>query len=116
MVLGGGMDAGWRRMSAKLPLLSDDAASSSSEDRSTTAGCKDVMCVRRTYANSQQKGVASCINLRNFFCKTWGEGFPSTSNLVFSAEKVVREGRSSSRVSRWNLAENLSSNTFVVGH
>jgi len=61
MVLVGGMDTGWKprggRRGEKSSLLSDDAASSSSEDMSTTAGCKDVMCVRRAYANSQHRGV-----------------------------------------------------------
>jgi len=70
MVLVGDVDTGWRlgggRMSEKSSLLSDDAASSSSEDVSTTAGCRDVMCVRRAYANSQHEEVASCIHL--FFC------------------------------------------------
>jgi len=45
-------------MIEKSSLLSDDAASSSSEDMSTAAGCKDVMCVWRAYANSQHRGVA----------------------------------------------------------
>jgi len=39
-------------MSEKSSWLSDDAASSSLEDMSTT-GCRDVMCVRRAHANSQ---------------------------------------------------------------
>jgi len=51
-----------------------------------------------------------------FLCKTWAGGFPSTNSVVSSAEKVVKEGRSSSRVSRCNLTANLSSTTFVVGH
>jgi len=42
MVVAGGMDTGWKpgagRMSEKSLWLSDDAASSSSEDMSTTAG------------------------------------------------------------------------------
>ena len=104
MVVVGGMDTGRKPggggMSEELSWLSDDAASSSLEDMSTTAGCRDVMCVRRAYAYSPQKGVASCIHLRNFFCKTWAGGFPSTNCVVSSAEKVVKEGRSSSRVSR----------------
>ena len=49
-------------MIEKSSLLSDDSASSSSEDMSTTAGCKDVMCVRRVYEHSQHGGVASCIH------------------------------------------------------
>ena len=57
MVLVGGMDTGWKpvgvRMSEKSSSLSDDAASSSLEDMSTTAGCRDVMCAWRAYANSQ---------------------------------------------------------------
>jgi len=118
MVLVGGMDTGWKpgggRMSEKSSLLSDDTASSSSEDMSTTVGCKEVMCVRTAYANSQH--VASCIHLRRSLCRIWGGGFPRTSRVVSSAEKEVREGRSSSRVSRWNLTVNLPSTTFVDGH
>jgi len=60
MVVVGGMDTGRKpgggRMSEKSSWLSDDAASSSSEDMSTTTGCRDVMCVRRAYANSQRRG------------------------------------------------------------
>jgi len=103
MVVVGGMDTGRKpgggRMSEKSSWLSDDAASSSSEDMSTTAGWRDVMCVRRAYAYSSQRGVDSCIHLRNSFCRTWAGGFPST-NCVSSAEKEVKEGRSSSHVSR----------------
>jgi len=62
---------GWT--SEKSLLLSDDAASSSSEDMSTTAGCKDVMCVRKAYANSQHRGFASRIHLRRSLCRI-GEG------------------------------------------
>jgi len=72
--------------------------------------------VRRAYANSQHRGVASCIHLRRSFCRICGGGFPRTSRVVSSAEKEVREERSSNRVSRWNLAVNLSSTTCVVGH
>jgi len=120
MVVVSGMDTGWKpgggRMSEKSSWLSDDAASSSSEDMSTTTGCRDVTCVRRAYANSQHRVVASCIHLRRSLCRIWGGGFPRTSRVVSSADKEVREGRSSSRVSRWNLTVNLPSTTFVVGH
>jgi len=44
------------KVSEKSSWLSDDAASSSLEDMSTTAGCRDVMCVRRAYTNSQHRG------------------------------------------------------------
>jgi len=54
--------------------LSDDAASSSSEDMSTTAGWRDVMCVRRAYAYSPQRGVDSFIHLRNSFYRIWAGG------------------------------------------
>jgi len=113
-----GSQARGGRMSEKSSWLSHDAASSSSEDMSTTAGWRDVMCVRKAYAYSPQRGVASCIHLRSSFCRTWAGGFPSTNRVVSqaSAEKVVKEGRSSSRVSRWNSTVNLSSTTFVVGH
>jgi len=126
MMLVGGIDTGdtgWKpgrgRMSEKSSLLSDDAASSSSEDTSTTAGCRDVMCVRGAFANSQHsRGVASCIHHSRSFCRIWGGGFPGpeTNRVGSSAEKEVREGRSSSRVSRWNFETNLSNTSFVVGH
>ena len=79
-------------MSEKSSLLSDDAASSLSEDVSTTAGCKEVMCVRRAYANSQHRGVVSCTHLRRSLCRIWGGGFPRTSRVVSSAEKEASEG------------------------
>ena len=60
---------------------------------STTAGCRDVQCVRRAYAKLLKRGVASCIYLRNFFYKTWEGDFPSTSRVVLCAEKVVRGER-----------------------
>jgi len=82
----------------KSSWLSDDAASSSSEDMSTTAGWRDVMCVRRAYAYSLLRGVG--IHLCNSFCRTWAGEFPSTNRVVSSAEKEVKEGRSSSHVSR----------------
>jgi len=104
MVVVSGMDTGRKpggeRISEKSSWLSDDAASSSSEDMSTTTGCRDVMCRWRAYANSQHRGVASCINLRRSLCRIWGGGFPRTSRVVSSAEKEVREGRTSSGVSR----------------
>jgi len=103
-------------MSEKSSLLSEDAASSSSKNMSTTAGCRHLMCVRRAYAYSLQRGLASCIHLRNSFCKIWSGGFPSTNRVVSTSEKVVKEGRSSGRVSCWNLTVNLSSTTFVVRH
>jgi len=53
MVLVGGMGTGWKlgggRMSEISSLLSEDAASSSSKDMSTTAGYRDVMCLRRAF-------------------------------------------------------------------
>jgi len=79
MVVVGGMDTVWKpgggRMSEKSSLLSDDAASSS-ENMSTTAGCKEVMCVRRAYTNSQHRGFASCTHLRRSLCRIWGGEFP----------------------------------------
>ena len=96
----------------KLRMHPHNAHTCVSEDMSTTAGCKEVMCVRRAYANSHHRGVASCTHLRRSLCRIWGGRF----RVVFSAEKEVREGRSSSRVSRWNLRVNLPSTTFDVGH
>ena len=56
MVLVGSMDTGWKpgggKMSEKSSLLSDDAASLSSEDMSTTDGCKEVVCGGHTRTHS----------------------------------------------------------------
>jgi len=82
-------------MSEKSSLLSDDAASSSPEDMSTTASCRHVMCAQMAYANSRHRGVAFCFYLRGSFCRICGGGFPRTNRVVSSAEKEVREGRSS---------------------
>ena len=73
----GGVNAGWKpggsRISEKLSLLSDDSAASSSEDMSTTAGSKEVTCMRRAYANSLQIGVASMIQpFRTLVVSSWG--------------------------------------------
>jgi len=110
MVVVGGMDTGRKpgggRMSEKSSWLCDVAASSSLEDMSTTAGCRDVRCVRRAYANSQHRGFASCIHLRRSLSRIWGGGFPRTSPVVSSSELELWEGGSSSRVSRWNLTVN----------
>ena len=66
MVALGGVNAGWNpggsRISEKSSLLSsDDSAASSSEDMSTTAGRREVTCMRRAYANSLQIGVVVCV-------------------------------------------------------
>jgi len=66
MVALGGVNAGWNpggsRIGEKSSWLSDDSAASSSEDMSTTAGRREVTCMRRAYANSLQSGVASVIH------------------------------------------------------
>jgi hypothetical protein len=97
------MAAGWkpggRSIEEKSSLLSDDAAASSSEDKSTTAGCREVTCMRRAYANSLQIGVASVIHPFRPLFNTWGVGFPSTIRVISSGLKDAKEGRSNSRVS-----------------
>jgi len=81
MVPFGGVDTGWKpggsRIGEKLSLLSDDSAASSSEDMSTTAGCKEVTCMRRAYANSLQIGVASMIHAFRPFAALAVEGCPT---------------------------------------
>jgi len=51
MVPFGGIDAGWKpggsKIGEKSSLLLEDSAASSSEDMSTTAGCREVTCMRR---------------------------------------------------------------------
>ena len=115
----GGMAAGWkprrRSIEEKSSLLSDDAAASSSEDKSTTAGCREVTCMRRAYANSLQIGVASVIHPCRPSCNTWGGGFPSTIRVISSGLKDAKGGRSSSRVSLRYSALYCSSIPFVAG-
>ena len=61
-----GMAAAWkpgeRNVDEKSSFSSDDTAASSFEDNSTTAGCREVTCMRRAYANSLQIGLASVIH------------------------------------------------------
>jgi hypothetical protein len=76
---GGGTDAGWKpgesKIGEKSSLLSDDScAASSSEDDSAVTGCRDVMCMRRAYANSPQMGLASVIHPFKFLLSTGGGG------------------------------------------
>jgi len=77
MLPGGGTDAGWKpggsKIGEKSPLLSNDSAASSSEDKCTATGCLDVTCMRRAYANSSQIGVASVI-YPSSFCRALVEG------------------------------------------
>jgi len=91
MVVVGGIDTGRKPGGGMMSEKSSDTASSSSADMSTTAGCRDVMGVRRAYAYRSQRGEASWIHLRNSFCRTvtWAGGVLSTNRVVCSAEKVV---------------------------
>jgi len=115
-----GTDASWKpggsKIGEKSSLLSDDSTASSSEDISTTAGWREATCMRRAYANSLQIGVASVINLFKPFCSTWGGELPSTIRVISSDVKDAKGGRSSSRVSPWNLAGNCCNTHFVAGH
>jgi len=74
----GGMAAGWkpgeRSIEEKSSLLSVNAAASSVEDKSITAGCSEVTCMRRAYANSLQIGAASVIHPFRPFFKHMGGG------------------------------------------
>jgi len=69
-----GTGAGWKpgesKIGEKSSLLSDDSVTSSSEDMSTTAGWREVTCMRRACANSLQIGVASVLDPFNPFCST----------------------------------------------
>jgi len=49
------------------------------------------------------------------FCSICGEGLPSTIRVISSGVKDAKGGRSSSRVSPWNLAVNCCSTPFVTG-
>jgi len=86
MLPGGGTDAGWKpvgsKIGEKLSLLSDNSAASSSEDKSTVTGCRDVTCMRSAYANSPQMGVASVIHQFKFGLSTGGGGLLSTSRVI----------------------------------
>jgi len=99
MLPSGGMAAGGRNIEEKSSLLSDDAAASSSEDKSTTAGCREVTCMRRADAHSLQIGVASVLHPFRPFFNTWGGVLPSTIRVISSGLKDAKGGRSSSRVS-----------------
>jgi len=120
MVLVGDMDTGWKpgggRMSGKSSFLSDDAASSSPEDMSTTASCRHVMCAQMAYANSKHRGVAFCFYLRRSFCRIWGGRFPRTNRMVSSAEKKGREGRSSTSCEPFEFNIKPVKYYFVAGH
>ena len=86
MLPGGGTNAGWKpggsKIGEKLSLLSDDIAASSSEDKSTVTGYRDVICIRSAYVNSPQMGVASVIHPFRFLLSTGGGGLPSTSRVI----------------------------------
>jgi len=86
MLPGGGTDAGWKpggsKIGEKSLLLSDDSTASSSEDKSTVTGCRDVTCMRSAYANSQQMGVASVIHPFRLLLSTGGGGLPSASRVI----------------------------------
>ena len=86
MVVVGGIDTGRKSGGGMMSEKSSDTASSSSADMSTTAGCRDVMGVRRAYAYRSQRGEASWIHLRNSFCRTvtWAGGVLSTNRVVCS--------------------------------
>jgi len=74
------MAVGWkpggrsREEKSSFKLLSDDAAASSSENKSTSVGCREVTCMWRAYVNSLQIGVASVIHPFRPFFNTWGWG------------------------------------------
>ena len=115
----GGMAAGWkpggRSIQEKSSFLSDNATASSSEDKFATAGCREVTCMRRAYANSLQIGIVSVIHPFRPFFNTWGGGFPNTIRVISSGLKDAKGRRSSSRVSPWNLGLNCSRTPFVTG-
>jgi len=122
----GGMDAGWklarRNVDENQSLPSDNVAASSSENKSTTAGCREVTCMRRAYAISLQIRVASVFHPFKPFFNTWVRGVPlpsggvrCTIRVISSGLKVAKGARSSSRVSPWNFAVNCSNTPFVAG-
>jgi len=86
MLPGGGTDAGWKpggsKIREKSSLLSDDSAASSSEDTSAVTGCRDVTCMRRAYASSEQMGVASVIYSFRFLLSSGGGGLTTTSRVI----------------------------------
>jgi len=103
-----------QRQAARQVAVSSEVASS--QDKSTTAGSRDAMCVRRAFKTQYIEMWLLVSTSVIPFCKNLGRGLLRTNRVVSSAEKVVGEGRSSSHVSCWNLMVNLSSDTFVVGH
>jgi len=119
LVAFGGINAGWKpggsKIGEKSSLLSDNSAASSSQDMSTAAGCREVTCMRRAYANSLQIVVASMIHPLRPFCSTCRGGLPNTIRVFLSVVKDAKGGRSSSRVRPWNLAVNGCNTPFVAG-
>jgi len=73
-----------------------------------------VTCIRRACANSPQMGVASVIHPLSLV-RTGGVGLPSTSCVISSGVKDAKGGRSSKRVSPWNLAANCARTKLVAG-
>ena len=76
--------------------------------------------MRWAYANSLRIGVASVIHPFEPLFNTLGGGFSlgrgnSTIRVISSDLKDAKGGRSSSRVSPWNLAVHCSSTPFVAG-
>jgi len=119
MVPSGGVDVGWKpdgsRIGEKSLLLSEDSTALSSEDMSTTTGCTEVTCMWRAHSNSLQIGVASMIHPLRPICSTCGGGLPNTIRVFSSGVKDAKGGRSSSRLSPWNLAVNCCNTPFVAG-
>jgi len=71
--------------------------------------------MRRAYTNALQIGVASVIHPFKPFCNTCGGGLPNTILVISCGVKNAKGGRSSSRVSPWNLAVNCCNTPFVAG-
>ena len=74
-----------------------------------------MTCIRRACANSPQMGVASVIYPLRSLVRTGRGGLPSTSRDISSGVKDAKGGRSSKRVSPWNLSVNCAGNNLVAG-
>jgi len=75
MLLRGGMDTVWKSGDSKIGEKSSDVAASSEEDRFSTAGCRDVTCTRRAYANHCRLGLLLLSILSRHSSALMGEGF-----------------------------------------
>jgi len=119
MLLVGAMDTGWRPGGGRMSENRRYCLTMLRPHHQRTCQRQlviEMRCVHGGHTQTHSIGGARWLPVSisvGPFCRIVGEGFPRTNCVVSSAEKEVREGRSSSRVSRWNLTINLLSGTDI---